>query len=346
MTIDGLPLSTGTVGEGVRDLQQRLAAAGHETGDELGSYGDLTEVAVRRFQAQRRLAVDGICGRDTWAALIEAGFDLGDRLLYLRRPMLRGDDVSDLQFKLAALGFDAGRVDGIFGPQTEAALKDFQRNAGLTTDGVCGPDVLSGLARLGSKTGQPGQVAGIRERDRLNRAPRHLVDQRIVVGNLGGLDVPAQAVARALRDAGATVLVLDHPDRSVQAAEANAFVADLYLGLCVSTDERPHAAYYATTGFESIGGRHLARLLEHQTVSGTGTGTDPLVPTGMRIPVLRETRMPAVVCQLTAVDELVERHPDLARSITHAIERWVVEPVVEPVDESADGPTDEPADVP
>ncbi len=328
MTIDGLPLSVGATGEGVRDLQQRLAAAGQDTGDEPGSYGDLTEVAVRRFQGQRGLVADGICGRDTWSALIEASFDLGDRLLYLRRPMLRGDDVSELQLKLAALGFDAGRVDGIFGPQTEVALKDFQRNAGLTTDGVCGPDVLAGLARLGSKTGEPGQVAGIRERDRLNRGPRHLTDQRIVVGNLGGLDVPAQAVARALREAGALVLVIDHPDRSVQATEANTFNADLYLGLGVSVDERPSAAYYATTGFESVGGRHLAELLADQTTSGPGVG--PLEPTGMRIPVLRETRMPAVVCRLTAVDELVERHPELARSITRAVLRWFREPVAEP----------------
>jgi N-acetylmuramoyl-L-alanine amidase len=336
MTINGLPLSVGATGEGVRDLQQRLAAAGHDTGDEPGTYGDLTEVAVRHFQARRGLVQDGICGRDTWAALIEAGFDLGDRLLYLRRPMLRGDDVADLQLKLASLGFDPGRVDGIFGPQTENALADFQRNAGLTTDGVCGPDVLEGLARLGSKTAEAGQVAGIRERDRHHRAPRQLVDQRIVVGNLGGLEVPAQAIARVLRDAGAVVLVTDHPDRSIQAAEANAFAADVYLGLCVSKGGTAQAAYYATTGFASLGGRHLARLLHEQTAGGVGVG--PLAPTGMRIPVLRETRMPAVVCHLTAVDELVERHPEFAQAVARAVERWVDEPI----DDQADDQSDEP----
>ena len=77
-----------------------------------------------------------------------------------------GDDVGELQRRLGALGFDAGRVDAIFGPLTEAALKDFERNAGLTTDGVCGPDVLAELTRLGSR-GEGASVAGVRERERL-----------------------------------------------------------------------------------------------------------------------------------------------------------------------------------
>src|SRR6266545_3977054 len=47
--------------------------------------------------------------------------------------MLRGDDVYELQRELGSLGFDAGRVDGIFGPRTLEALLGFQRNAGVTT---------------------------------------------------------------------------------------------------------------------------------------------------------------------------------------------------------------------
>ena len=45
--------------------------------------------------------------------------------------MLRGDDVLDLQHQLNALGFDAGRDDGIFGPHTADALREFQRNVGV-----------------------------------------------------------------------------------------------------------------------------------------------------------------------------------------------------------------------
>ena len=328
MTDDGLPLIAGASGEAVRDLQQRLAAAGYDTGDELGFYGGLTEAAVHRFQDQRRLLVDGECGRDTWSAVIEAGFVLGDRLLYLRRPMLRGDDVTDLQLKLGALGFDADRVDGIFGPRTEQAVRDFQRNTGLTTDGVCGPDVLSSLGRLGAMTEGPGQVAGIRERARLASAPRLLQDRRIAIGSLGGLEVPAVALGRSLQASGAIISVLDHPDRSTQAAEANRFEADLYLGLKISNDGTARASYYETTGFESIGGRRLAELIAREFPIDV-LGAVP-VPRGMRLPILRETRMPAVVCLLSSAGRVVEHHPELAAALTRAIVAWVEEPFDEP----------------
>src|SRR4029077_5089017 len=138
-----LPLRPGASGEAVRDLQQRLAGSGHPPmGDEPGAYGPGTQAAVRTFQLARGLRVDGVCGPQTWSALVEAGYHLGDRHLYLRQPMLRGDDVGELQQRLGALGFDAGRTDGKLGPLTEAALRDFQRNAGLTVDGVCGPSTL------------------------------------------------------------------------------------------------------------------------------------------------------------------------------------------------------------
>ena len=78
---------------------------------------------MRPFQEHRGLRSDGVCGPQTWSALVEAGRVLGDRLLYYRNPMLRGDDVATLQRQLGALGFDAGRVDGIFGsaPTTRCA---------------------------------------------------------------------------------------------------------------------------------------------------------------------------------------------------------------------------------
>ena len=50
--------------------------------------------------------------------------------------MLRGDDVAELQQRLCTLGFDTGRVDGIFGDATVRALGEFQRNAGLPVDGI------------------------------------------------------------------------------------------------------------------------------------------------------------------------------------------------------------------
>jgi peptidoglycan hydrolase-like protein with peptidoglycan-binding domain len=58
-----------------------------------------------------------------------------------------GDDVKELQGKLAAAGFDPGPADGIFGPKTEAALKAFQEDAGIAADGIAGPITNAKLAK-------------------------------------------------------------------------------------------------------------------------------------------------------------------------------------------------------
>ena len=74
--------------------------------------------------------------------------------------MLRGDDVAELQQRLCTLGFDTGRVDGIFGDATVRALDEFQRNAGLPVDGIVGGATLKELVRLESRHHEP--AAGLR----------------------------------------------------------------------------------------------------------------------------------------------------------------------------------------
>ena len=156
-------LRRGDRGNAVRDLSARLARRGFDSRGASTSSTTTLEAAVRDFQKQRGLRVDGICGPETWGALIESGFQLGDRLLYLSSPMLRGDDVAELQRRLNALGFDAGREDGILGPETETALRQFQRNAGTTADGVCGPATL---AAIGARQWPGGRLGRQRARTR------------------------------------------------------------------------------------------------------------------------------------------------------------------------------------
>lgn len=243
-------------------------------------------------------------------------------MLYHRSPNVRGDDVAELQRRLGRLGFDAGRVDGIFGPLTARALDDFQRNVGLPPDGICGHETVHALHRLGERMSGPS-VATVREEEQRRHAPRTLSDRRVVVGQLGSLGIVARAVAMALRRAGATVMTLDEPDGSAHAQAANRFGADLYLGLA-PTDGTATIAYYAVPGFESIGGRHLAHLL-HERLSRLLSSIEP-TPHGMRLAVLRETRMPAVLCELGPVREVVSSTPRVVLAVVGAVTCWVETP--------------------
>lgn len=144
------PIRQGDRGPAVEDVQQRLLALGFDLGPTGvdGVFLGATLAAVRRFQEARELDEDGVVGSETWSALVDATFRLGDRLLYVKFPYLHGADVRVLQGALNVLGFACGRPDGIFGAYTERAVREFQANVGLPVDGIAGSDTVHAIDRL------------------------------------------------------------------------------------------------------------------------------------------------------------------------------------------------------
>jgi N-acetylmuramoyl-L-alanine amidase len=325
-TGDAVSLQICDQGPGVSDIQRRLQALGLSTGiDPEGSFGHGTRTAVEAFQYRRGLRVDGVCGRQTWSALVEAGRRLGDRFLYRRTPMLRGDDVAELQQRLSALGFETGRVDGIFGDSTAAGLSDFQRNVGLSVDGIAGGSTVAELLRFGTRHDDTELVTSVRAREQLRQAPRTLAARRVAIGEEGGLDTTVGALRRLLANRGAQVTSHHHPDGSVQAAEANASGAEVYIGLRLdATNHHCSTAYYAGYRYFSPGGLHLAELLQ-RTVP-TALGVLDGGSRGMSLAVLRETRMPAVICEVGPAGVVVEQASSLVRAVVEALTDWVDTP--------------------
>jgi len=108
--------------------------------------GPRTVRAVRAFQRRHGLAVDGLAGPRTRAALGRRGRPLfGARVI---RRGARGYDVAVLQFLLRRHRLRVGPLDGSFGPRTAAAVRRFQRRAGLTPDAVVGPRTTRRLCPL------------------------------------------------------------------------------------------------------------------------------------------------------------------------------------------------------
>lgn len=317
-----LPLRRGDTGEAVRDLQERLTLIGYGTGGDHHEFGAATEASLRQFQSDRGLVVDGVCGPQSWNALVEADHRLGDRLLYYRAPMMRGDDVADLQRRLGQLGFDAHWVDGILGPRTQAAIRQFQQNAGLPDDGVVGRSTVEALERLTRPAAAEVTITEVREHERLRHQPSSVEGRRIVIGDTGELPVIAQAVARRLRQAGAEVLSFSTPDLSHQARTSNQWNGDIYLGVTLAVDNFGFS-YFATRGFESVGGRALAQRC---CAALAPVLAEPTPATAMRLPILRETRMPAVWCRLGPGSTVVPQTPRIALGLAHAVIDWCHDP--------------------
>lgn len=267
--------------------------------------------------------VSGACDEPTWLALVEATWRLGDRTLRLTAPMMRGDDVLAAQATLSRLGFDCGHVDGVFGPDTELALMDFQRNCGLADDGICGPLTARALEINAARSGSGPGIATLRELARLG-AIADLRDQRLAIGHFGGVAPFVHQLARDLRRRGAQVVAIDHLDAATHAAVANRHEAVVYVGFEATTEPQTEVAFYSTAGFTSPGGLVLARQLADHLEPWTAT-----LPTtaGRRLPILRATKMTAVLVQLGPVQRVNDDAATLTEAVVAALADWTTAPV-------------------
>lgn len=124
-------------GDDVKEAQAALLRKGARlTAD--GVFGPATKAAVESLQRWNGLVADGVIGPKTWDLLI-------DRVLLLTTPYMQGEDVKQLQQALTRSGFPV-TADGVFGPGTARAVKQFQTRSGLVADGIVGAKTR---ARLG-----------------------------------------------------------------------------------------------------------------------------------------------------------------------------------------------------
>lgn len=135
-------LKVGSRGNEVATLQQQLQKMNLFNYNRItGYYGNITKDAVIRFQKQHGLSPDGIVGKNTYNAL--STYDNAKRSgstsqgVLIRRGS-RGGAVSELQQILKSKGYLNDKVDGIFGRNTENAVKSFQKSSGLKSDGIVG----------------------------------------------------------------------------------------------------------------------------------------------------------------------------------------------------------------
>ena len=178
----GTALREGASGQNVRLVQFWLKIArtvysslSNVTVD--GKFGSATTAAVRRFQTYFGLTSDGVVGRTTWNKLYEVYNDIANKLLSSSlRPgeypgVLRTGSsstaVRELQFYLYLMSayessIPAIGIDGQFGASTEAAVRAYQRFAGLTVDGIVGRTTWNSLYDKASTLRASGPVVTLK----------------------------------------------------------------------------------------------------------------------------------------------------------------------------------------
>lgn len=168
-------LKDGSQGTEVSELQATLQLLGYYAGPIDGVYSEETAEAVSAFQEAAGLSPDGVVDRSTWnrlfppeptaaaaepepevcvcpetaraATLVADSADSREASFPVLKLGMRGEAVAGLQERLRAKGFLDGEADGIFGPETQAAVKGAQRKYEITPDGVVGATTWRVLLR-------------------------------------------------------------------------------------------------------------------------------------------------------------------------------------------------------
>lgn len=310
----------GDTGAGVAEIRTRLAQLGlcNDIADgDPNEFDAELDRAVRAFQQERGITVDGVVGPQTFRRLEEARWQLGDRVLsYNPGHLMAGDDVTELQRRLNQLGFASGRPDGLFGRHTDAALREFQKGVGVTADGTCGPETFRAFDRL-VRTVSGGSATTLREHVTLIELQTGIADKVVVIDPGAPIEGDlchsiAVRVEGRLAALGTQVLLTrpaqpegdaDAPDDRSRAQFANDVGADLVLSLHLATAPSPLPNGVVTFyfgdphgGAYSPSGRILADLVQDELHSRTDLLDCYTHPRSWDM--LRLTRMPAVRVEL------------------------------------------------
>ncbi len=297
----------------VGEIRARLSNMGFTVdSDEPTFFDERLDIAVRAFQTARGLNPDGIIGPLTLGRLEEALWSLGDRILsFTPGNLMQGDDVVSLQQRLTTLGFDCGKVDGIFGKRTNAALQEFQKSVGLVQDGVAASLTFEAFHRL-RKTVSGGRSEKLRQSVVLDAMRTGIANKTIAIdAEIGGsneelVNLVANKLQGRLTALGATV-ALTHPlmqpsnsSETERAELCNKIKADLVLSIQLNGESAELIYHFGSEhgGWSHTGQRAAMRILDAASQS-TSCEFNMAARTWE---ILRLTKMPALVINLNGID--------------------------------------------
>ncbi|MDL2206301.1 SH3 domain-containing protein [Eubacteriales bacterium OttesenSCG-928-N13] len=148
-------LKSGNKGDAVKQLQQRLESLGYFDGVPAGNYGSLTVAAVKRFQSENGITSNGTANSATQQKLFSSSAKKSSILSASLKKGSTGSSVTRLQNRLSNKGYFVNKVNGTYGDTTVAAVKAYQKKAGLSADGNAGSSTMASLFSSNAPSGKP-----------------------------------------------------------------------------------------------------------------------------------------------------------------------------------------------
>ena len=283
------------------DVQNRLIRLGYDIPkEEIGHNGPETVRYLTIYQEIHGLLKSGDTDLATWNELIASGYKLGDRLLYERQPAFRGDDVAELQNRLNSLGFDAGREDGFFRLETAQALREFQRNMGLSSDGICGSNTINSITRVSNFA--TSSATNLREKVKWqSRGDSHLY--RVGLSIDPSFAIIGDRLTKHLFELGIKVPIYNEgTESSLVAASANEAELDFLFAINPSITALGRCVFFSNTRYRSLVGASLASSIQHELSKHLKSDPDEIA--GRVYPLLRESKMPYVIIELCDIGDI------------------------------------------
>jgi N-acetylmuramoyl-L-alanine amidase len=337
------------------DVQRRLKQLGYDLGSSEidGILGTRTKDAVKKFQQDRGLVVTGTVDEETWQEIVDAGYKIGERLLYVKNPPFRGDDVKNLQLWLKTLGFYKDNENGIFCEKTHSALIEFQKNMKIHADGILGGSTYQHLISLKriieshKSSNYPFIKDSLKEKD--EDGFKVIIDYGENINNMtNGINYfkdkiyICRSIANFLRDIllhlgiESSITVNENDTSSLFMTDrlgyANKSNADILISLNLGFSSDPDANgscsfYFKGIKSYSITGKGIANLIQDR-ITGNLNLLDCRVH-GANYAILKETLMTAVLIEPAFISNIKDRKNLLKTEFQMGISRSIAEAIIE-----------------
>ena len=129
--------------EELLDLSNKIQAAGYQFPADLIECKSLVELFLDDYNIEKSISKENL-----WLELLNQGYNLGDRILNLSNPVLKGSDIEELQEMLSRLGFYSEPINSEYTKELMKAVESFQENRGLSVDGVVGLNTAIEIKKL------------------------------------------------------------------------------------------------------------------------------------------------------------------------------------------------------